>query len=207
MSRFPGVAIDLDKKAETEMKNAKMVTVAEVQAGDRDAFARLFEQNREKLLAVAHRLTSSKADASDAVQDAFISILVHHDTFQGAASPSTWAYRVTVNATLMRMRSARRRRADSLAALPAAVAERVVADARGGGDVAIDESGRRALRSALDEALSTLKPLDREIVNLRLLDELSTEDVADRTGLSATAVKTRLHRARARLASALVMVL
>ena len=188
------------------MKNGKSVTAAELQAGDRDAFARLFEQNREKLLALAYRLTASRADASDAVQDAFISILVHHGSFHGAANPSTWAYRVTVNATLMRMRSARRRRADSLDALPQDVADRAVTRARADDD-GIDGSERRALRAALEAALSTLKPLDREIVHLRLLDDLSTEDVADRTGLSPTAVKTRLHRARARLASELGMVL
>lgn len=180
--------------------SSKMVTVDEVRAGDREAFGRLFEQNRDRLLALAYRLTSSTAEANDAVQDAFVSILQHHEGFQGASLPSTWAWRVTVNASLMRLRSARRKGADSLDALPDNVAERVVHDARGGDDIdPVAGADRDRRRAGLERALSTLKPLDREIVVMRLRDDLSTEEVSDRTGLSTAAVKTRLHRARARL--------
>ena len=180
------------------MKNAHAVTADELIAGEPDAFARLFEQNREKLLAVAYRLTSSTTEANDAVQDAFVSILAHHRQFQGTAQPSTWAYRVTINAALMRMRSKRRKGADSLDALPTEVAERCVNDARGDDGNAPDPD-RRDRRAAVDAALATLPEIDRRIVLMRLRDDLSTEEVSAKTGLSPSAVKTRLHRARARL--------
>lgn len=180
------------------MGQGNAVTAEELQAGDPDAFARLFAQNRDKLLALAYRLTSSTAEANDAVQDAFVSIMVHHDKFRGTAQPSTWAYRVTVNAALMRMRSKRRKRAESLDALPTDVAEACVAEAAGGDDHAPDPA--RADRKALmHSALARLSDLDRAIVELRLKDELSTEEVSARTGLSPAAVKTRLHRVRAKL--------
>lgn len=181
-----------------KVNKARAVTADELKKGEPDAFARLFEQNRSKLLAVAYRMTASQAEASDVVQDAFISILVHHQQFQGTAQPSTWAYRVTVNAALMRLRSARRKRADSLDALPVDVAESRVSDALAGNEV-LPDPDRSSRRAAVEAALATLPALDRTIVEMRLRDDMSTEEVSTRTGLTVSAVKTRLHRARVRL--------
>lgn len=166
------------------------VTAEELQQGGDEVFARFFEQNRETLLALAYRLTSSKAEAQDVVQDAFVSILLHHDRFRCAAQPTTWAHRVTVNAALMRLRSARRKRTESL---DDDVEERLCAD-----DV-VPDPARATKRAVLDRALARLSDLDRTVVQLRFVDELSTEEVAQRMGLTTSAVKTRLHRARQRL--------
>ena len=99
-----------------------------------------------------------------------------------------------------------RKRADSLDALPADVAERRVNDALAGDEV-VPDPDRVSRRAAVEAALATLPALDRTIVEMRLRDDLSTEEVSTRTGLTVSAVKTRLHRARARLQnSALVDV-
>ena len=169
---------------------SERVTADELRQGGDDVFARFFEQNRDKLLALAYRLTSSRSEAQDVVQDAFVSILLHHDRFRGAAQPTTWAHRVTVNAALMRMRSARRKRTEHL---DDDIEEALVAE-----DVAPDPA-RGDKRAQLDRAMSRLSETDRSVVKLRFVDELSTEEVALRLGLTASAVKTRLHRARQRL--------
>jgi RNA polymerase sigma-70 factor (ECF subfamily) len=184
------------------MNDQQLITAASIQGGEREAFARLFEQNRSRLLALAYRLTSSAADAEDVVQEAFVSTLRHHDQFQGNSRPSTWLYRVTFNAALMRLRTRRRKGADSLDALPSTFAEKHVHSARAlfHDEETPDElCDRRGTRKALDAALATLKPIDRTIVTLRFAEGLSTEEVAEATGLSQSAVKTRLHRARAAL--------
>lgn len=175
----------------------QFIDAAAIQQGDGEAFARLFEQNREKLLALAYRLTSSTADAEDVVQDAFVSSWRHHDQFQGAARPSTWLYRVTFNAALMRLRTRRRKGADSLDALGAGVAEGLVQRAAGDDGVDADKLlEARDRRAAVREALTRLKPQDQQLMRLRYGDDLDTDDVAALTGMSASAVKTRLHRAR-----------
>ena len=178
---------------------AQVVTAEELKNGDPQAFARLFEQNRDRLLALAYRMTASTTEAQDVVQDAFVSILVHHEQFRGAALPSTWAYRVTVNAALMRLRTRRRKGAASLDALPDDVKEGVVHGHRDDGTAPALDPDRQTKQALLDKALSRLSPLDHEIVRLRHGEDVSTEDVGAITGLSASAVKTRLHRARARL--------
>jgi RNA polymerase sigma-70 factor, ECF subfamily len=175
--------------------------VMAIQRGDKEAFVQLFNNNRDRLLALAYRLTSSSTEAEDVVQDAFVSSWRHHDQFNGDARPSTWLYRVTFNAALMHLRSRRRKGADSLDALPQTTAEVRVQEAyeRNGNDLPVPEAGieRRHLRTLLDGAFEELRPIDRTIVHLRFVEDLSTEEVSEKTGLSASAVKTRLHRARA----------
>ncbi|HEY1101514.1 MAG TPA: sigma-70 family RNA polymerase sigma factor, partial [Myxococcota bacterium] len=157
------------------------------------------------LLALAYRLTSSHNDAEDVVQEAFVSTLRHHDQFLGAAQPSTWLYRVTFNAALMRLRSGRRKKADSLDALPGTIADRVVGEARANSVFAADDVVADHERAdALDEAMTVLCELDQQLMRLRYDDDLSTDEVAARTGLTTSAVKTRLHRARARLKDVVV---
>lgn len=184
----------------TPTEPTQTVTAEELKAGGPEAFARLFEQNRDRLLALAYRMTSSTSEAQDVVQDAFVSILVHHEQFRGTALPSTWAYRVTVNAALMRLRTRRRKGAASLDALPDDVKEGVIHEHREGlSSSEGPDPDREEKRARIARALSRLSPLDQEIVRLRLGEDVSTEDVGARVGLSPSAVKTRLHRARARL--------
>lgn len=171
------------------------ITAAAVRRGDRNAIGAWFKNDRARLLAVASRIVPSH-EAEDVVQDAFVSTLKDGDRFRGDAAPSTWIHRVTTNAALMHLRSRRRRPADSL-------------DEMGEDAVqAIEPTHERGLEredaaAALREVLAHIKPLDREILTLRLVDELSTEDTARAVGLSVGATKTRLSRVRAALRSLL----
>jgi RNA polymerase sigma-70 factor, ECF subfamily len=170
----------------------------QLQVGAREALARLFDENRGRLLALAERMVSA-AEAEDVVQDAFVSTLRHHQQFRGQASPSTWLYRVTFNAALMRLRTRRRKGAESLDALPHEVAEASIArHAPPASNPALDAELAEA-RRALDDAVGQLRPVDQRIVRLRFIEGMSTEEVATATGLSIAATKTRLHRARAAL--------
>lgn len=173
---------------------------AALQAGERDTIARLFAENRDKLLALAQRMVGSAAEAEDVVQDAFVSTLRCHHQFQGHARPSTWLYRVTFNAALMRLRTRRRKGALSLDALPGELAESAVHRARDAHGAMPDPEQlflRRAADADVARALAALKPVDQRLVQLRYADGLSTEDVGAQVGMSTSAVKTRLHRARA----------
>jgi RNA polymerase sigma-70 factor (ECF subfamily) len=175
------------------------VETAALRAGERDMIARLFLENRDKLLAVAQRMMGSAAEAEDVVQDAFVQTLRHHHQFQGQARPSTWLYRVTFNEALMRLRTRRRKGALSLDALPPELAETAVHRARDTEGAHLDPEARcvrRAIDTDVVRALECLKPVDQQLVRLRYGEGLSTEDVGVETGMTTSAVKTRLHRAR-----------
>lgn len=164
----------------------------QIRRGSETAWAELFRRDRQKLLAVAARFVA-RADAEDVVQEAFLSTLKARAQFRGQAHPSTWLYRATVNAALMHLRARRRRPTEALeddhveGSLDRPV-EQPAADVR----LVRAETGRELVRG-----LEVLKPVDRALFKLRFLDELSTEESAERVGLSVAATKTRLSRARA----------
>jgi RNA polymerase sigma-70 factor (ECF subfamily) len=169
----------------------------QIRRGSEAAWAELFRRDRKKLLAVAARFVSP-TDAEDVVQEAFLSTLKARAQFRGQAHPSTWLYRATVNAALMHLRARRRRPTEALEdSHVEGGAERLVelpvADAR----LVRAEAGRELARG-----LEVLKPVDRALFKLRFLDELSTEESAERVGLSVAATKTRLSRARAQVREA-----
>jgi len=171
---------------------------ARLAAGDERAFAELVETFGPPLRAVALRILPREEDAEDALQDAWISAWRHLDRFDGHSRLSTWLYRITVNAALMRRRAMRRRPAIGLeqafgagdrdersVALPAADQPPVDAPARA--------AERRAI---LLDAIARLPDAYRTVVALRDLAELDTRQTARRLGLREAAIKTRLHRAR-----------
>lgn len=160
---------------------------------DTPAFSQLFAKNQRKLLAVAMRMVGSVAEAEDVVQEAFVQSWRHRDSFRGEAAMSTWLYRVTVNCALMRLRSRRRSRLDLVDEMPEGMSSVPLPD-----DTAIG----REDQASVSRALATLPDLDQRILALRVVDGCSSEEVAEKTGLSAMAVRTRLHRARARVREA-----
>jgi RNA polymerase sigma-70 factor (ECF subfamily) len=83
--------------------------IARLQAGDPAAYAELVRTQGPRMLAVARRLLRSDDDASDAVQEAFISAFRAIGNFEGGAKLSTWLHRIVVTASLMRLRNRTRR--------------------------------------------------------------------------------------------------
>src|SRR6478672_3648805 len=71
---------------------------------DRGAFERLVEEYADRIYNVALRITGHRADAEDAMQEAFLSAYRAWPTFRGESSPTTWLYRIAVNAALTRVR-------------------------------------------------------------------------------------------------------
>lgn len=174
----------------------------QLRAGSSDAFEYLYCEYHERLLSLAMRLTGSKADAEDVVQETFINTIRHHHQFRGDAQPSTWIYRVAYNTALMKLRSKRRKGADSLDAMGVDAAQtQIQRDRENRTPVVSPEeiTAQHDLSSILEEALSSLKPADRAIVRMRFCDGMSTQEVGEALGMTQSAVKTRLHRARAQL--------
>ena len=83
-------------------------------AGDPAAFGELFNRHRDRLWAVAVRITGNPEDAADALQDAMISAFQRAESFRGQSAVTTWLHRIVVNACLDRLRRAKVRAADPL---------------------------------------------------------------------------------------------
>jgi RNA polymerase sigma-70 factor (ECF subfamily) len=172
--------------------------VAGLRAGAPDACEWLVRNYGGRMLAAARRLLRDEQEAADAVQDAFLSAFQAIDRFAAEAKLGTWLHRIVINACLMKIRSASRRPSVSLESLlptfnrwghhTSAVARwQKPAD-----DAVISAETRDLVRRSIDAL-----PEDyRQVLLLRDIEGLSTEETSELLGAAPGTVKTRLHRAR-----------
>jgi len=169
-----------------------------LRAGDEAACEALIRENTGRLLAVARRYLRCEEDARDAVQDAFISALRAIANFQGGSSLSTWLHRIVINACLMKIRTMKRHPEDSIEELLPDFDETGHRVGNVGPWVESAESAlaRSETRTRVRASIEKLPESYRAVLNLRDIDELSTEETARMLGTTTAAVKVRLHRAR-----------
>lgn len=172
--------------------------VARLQAGDEGAFETLVRQHGGRLLTVARQIVGNEADASDALQDGLLTAFRAIDRFEGRAQLSTWLHRVVVNASLMRLRSRRRNREQSLdELLPKFLVDgHQAVPTSTWGESALARIEQEETRGAVRAAIEQLPDDYRSVLVLRDLQELDTATVAELLAITPANVKVRLHRAR-----------
>jgi RNA polymerase sigma-70 factor (ECF subfamily) len=174
------------------MPDALASLVAAARDGDRGAFEELVRATTAETYTLAFRLLGNEEDARDVVQEAYLRAYRSIGRFRGDASFRTWLYRITANCASTSLGSRSRRRAEPLDD------DAPLADEDPRRDpVARAESG--ALRDRLTSALADLPPRLRAVVVLRDVYDLPHEAIAHELGISESAAKVRLHRARRRL--------
>jgi RNA polymerase sigma-70 factor (ECF subfamily) len=168
--------------------------VQAARAGDQDAFAQLVRATHRDTFTLAVRLTGNEEDARDVTQEAYLRAYRGLSRFRGDAQFSTWMYRITANCASTHLGRRNRHRHDPLPE------SSEVIDLRTDADPAL-VSDATDLRDRLLVALDTLPPKLRAVVVLRDVYELSHDAIAEELGISTTAAKVRLHRARHKLRS------
>jgi RNA polymerase sigma-70 factor, ECF subfamily len=179
--------------------------IARLRAGEPDAFELVVRTYGGRLLAVARRFVHTEEDAHDIVQSAYLNAFRSFDRFEGTCQLSTWLHRIVVNTALMKLRSRRRRPEQSIEELLPAFQEdghhvEQFSDWAAPADELLE---RQQTRAAVRACIAQLPENYREVLLLRDIEELSTQEVAAAMGLTPTAVKVRLHRARQALSTLL----
>lgn len=162
--------------------------------GDDQAFGELTRRHRERMWAVAIRVLGDPEEASDALQDAFLSAFRGAHRFRGEALVSTWLHRIVVNACHDRMR----RKMVRPAVPTDDVTLDVLAGERSKGNTP-DPTGRSDAAMDVHTALERL-PAEQRIA-LVLVDMLGyrVDEAADVIDVAPGTVKSRCARGRARL--------
>ena len=174
--------------------------LASARAGDPAAFEGLVMPHWDALLRVTQRILRNREDAEDAVQTAFLDAFRNLNTFHGRSRFSSWLTRIAMNAALMRLRVSRRKREtsfDEVTETGEARAKFHPVETRLNPE---EEYLSREGRVLLQEGLMNLRPLDVEILHLRSVQELSAKETARILELPVGSIKSRLHRARTKLA-------
>jgi RNA polymerase sigma-70 factor, ECF subfamily len=179
--------------------------LAALKNGEEWAFEAMVRLHGARLLAVARRFTHNEQDAQDVLQSAYLSAFRALNDFEGACQLSTWLHRIVVNTALMRLRSRRRKPEESIETLlPVFQEDGHHVDQFSDWSTPADQLiERKQTRAFVRQCIETLPENYRIVLMLRDIEELSTQDVAAQLGLTTTAVKVRLHRARQALSTLL----
>lgn len=172
--------------------------VARLRSGEDAAYAEVISLYGGRCLAVARRFMRTEDDAQDAVQDAFLSMFRNIERFDEQSKLSTWLHRIVVNACLMRLRTRQRRPETSIEALLPTFLDdgHQSRPSRPWPDDPAAQAERSELRRLVRRKIDELPDQYRNVILLRDIEELDTAATAEALGMTETAVKTRLHRAR-----------
>jgi len=182
-----------------ERVDADTDLVAALRRDEAGSMDRLVERYADRVYRLAVRITGSREDAEEVVQDALWTVGRKIDTFKGESAFGSWLYRIVANAAYMKLR-ARRGKSREIAlddVLPAL-------DSGGVHFAPIDDWSRRVddralqgeLRKVLDSAIAELPSEYRTALVLHDVEGLSNPDIAETLGISLPAVKSRVHRSR-----------
>ena len=168
--------------------------VAAARDGDKAAFDELVRVTSKDTYTLAFRLVGNEEDARDVVQEAYLRAYKGIGKFRGDAQFTTWLYRITANCASTHLGKRRKHRHDELPEDDGAMYADV--DATRDPLASVVAS---SLRERLTLALDDLPPKLRSVVVLRDVYDLPHEAIAAELGISETAAKVRLHRARRKL--------
>ncbi len=160
--------------------------------GDHPAFEELVRRTYADTFALARRLVSDDEDARDVVQETYLRAFRSIKKFRGEAQFTTWLYRITANCASTYLGRRRRHRHDELDE------EVTVPDLHPDHDPAM-AADASLLRDRLEMAIAELPARLRAVVVLRDIYDMNHAEIADELGISESAAKVRLHRARRKL--------
>lgn len=183
-------------------KRAALLSAA--RRGDRDAFTQLVLPYAPTLYRRALRLTGNPADAEDAQQEALLKAFTRLDQFSGDESEAqsdfnAWVARITTNASIDLLRQRRDSRYVPLENGDPDSPENIAGHLPAHGANPEERYARREMRSLLARAITRLPSELRQVCLLRDVMQYSTQEVAERLGISSVAVRLRLFRAHRRL--------
>ena len=153
----------------------------------RETLAALWHTESQKLLNLAYRMLKNRDEAEDILMDVFVSVPTAIQTFRGEAAISSWLYRMTINACLMKIRKAKRH----------AELEEINFDYIQEQSIGTKEEKEDLKPGILNDALNALPADTRSMIWLKDAENLSIEELVDIFSMPSGTIKARLSRARA----------
>ncbi len=185
---------------ETRCKEIELLSAA--QRGDNKAFDRLVMNNQKAIFRAVMRDCVDPDLAADVMQDALIRAYKSLPAFRGEASFSTWFFRIARNVCWRRKQQIKSQDTVSLdqpiftnSDADSMVRQVVDYYAENPQETLLENEVKQRISAAVESLPSSL----RAVLVLRDMEDQSTQETADKLGITTMAVKARLHRARAAL--------
>jgi RNA polymerase sigma-70 factor, ECF subfamily len=172
--------------------------VAAAKDGDHQAYAELCRRHSQQIFRAVLRITRNVADAEDMVQETLLKAYVHIGRFEGRSAFSSWLTRIAINSALM---LSRKKRSHYVYSLEGGV---------DGDDMKLSEPTEtahnpeescilNALENECTHAIRHLSPTLRVVVQIRYREDATVAQIASMLGISESAVKSRLLRAKSKI--------
>ena len=190
------------ERTSTPIPTADQALLARLQSGDERALADLADAYSSKIYQLAFRYLRNKEDAEEITQDVLFKVYRKVDAFRGDAQLSSWIYRITFNAAMSRLRTARYQRAQAEDRRAAAATDEDgsvtprTPDVADWSDMADERVLRTQLRQRVFRAILALPAIYRAPVMLRDIQGMSTEEASAMLKVKDQTLKSRLHRGR-----------
>ena len=165
----------------------------QVRDGDMRAFERLMELNQRAVIGTVARMLNNVDDAHDIAQQVFVRVWRSAERYEPSAKFTTWLFTITRNLVFNEMRRRSRKRELSLEAQVEEHHRDHAAPQRNNPDAAAQQT---ELELAIDRAIRSLPDKQRLAVSLRRYEDMPYEEICEILGMSLSAVKSLLFRAR-----------
>jgi RNA polymerase sigma-70 factor (ECF subfamily) len=183
------------ERSKADANDDEAALVAEVQSGNATCFETLMGRYERKIFHLAKNITKNDSDAEEVTQESFFKAFEHIEDFKGESRFFTWLVRITVNQALMNLR----KRRPNQFSLDDPIAAEEFSNPR-----EIEDWGptpealysQNELARILSRTIAELHPPLGAVLQLRDVENLSTEETATLLRISVSAVKSRLLRAR-----------
>ncbi len=172
------------------MDDSELITAA--RSGDQDAFAELYRRHAGYVRAIGRSILRSR-DLDDMCQETFLLAFMRLDSFAGDSLFRTWITRIAINRCLMILRKKRRTSNDESQVVHIDADEAVDRYVLASRDSQLESVGTRM---DLERLLGTLKPLQRQILEMAYVDGIPDLQIAEVLGITVAAVRCTLYRAR-----------
>ena len=173
--------------------------IARAAKGDANAFETLMGAYEKKIYALCLRMMGNPHDGEDASQEAMLRIWRTIGQYRFESAFSTWVYRVTASCCMDAIRKRQRHEPPSLEEM----GEASGFDPADGGETPQEQTERKETRSAIQQAIAAVPEGMREVFLLRDVHGLSVEETAQALQIAQGTVKSRLARAREKIAAEL----
>ena len=181
-----------------EDKETEEALVRDLQNGNLEAYDKIAEIYQKKIYGLSFNLTRNQMDAQDVTQEVLLTLFRKINMFQGKSAFSSWVYRITVNASYMRLRSKKKEPNVSIDELmpsfnSAGFQQEKIQDWSENTESLLFT---KETRDVINKAVDLLPEKEKVVFLLRDVEGLSSEKAGEILDLTVPAIKSRLHRAR-----------
>jgi RNA polymerase sigma-70 factor (ECF subfamily) len=182
------------KRGLNEMREGLLISAAK--SGDTVAFVELSERHSNKILRRVYRIVKNWQDAEDVLQESLMRAFLHLKDFEERSSFSSWLTRIAINFALMSLRKKRGYIEISMEVINDDHGTGYRWEPRDPAESPESHCSRREREDLLEGAIRRLPPTLRQVVQMKLIDGRSGEEVSQTLGISVPAAKSRLARAK-----------